>query len=144
MFLKGGGIRYLVSHPVNAYTDIVSHFAKSAICKIWVVLQQLFSHIRLAKLIISCCFSRAAFAATEGTKTARKNQFCQTNVREKLLKDDPNLADSTFCKTTDDLSVSKKNELIRFMILIKKMSVHSFFIMCLTLFATISSVVLTN
>ena len=46
------------------------------------------------------CSSRAC-ATTEGRKTARKNQFCQKNVREKLLKDDPTLADSTFCKTTD-------------------------------------------
>ena len=48
------------------------------------------------------CSSRAC-AATEGSKTARKNQFCQTNVREKLLKDDPNLADNTFCNVTDDV-----------------------------------------
>ena len=41
--------------------------------------------------------------ATEGSKTARKNQFCQTNVRGKLLKDDPNLADNTFCNATDDV-----------------------------------------
>ena len=36
---------------------VVSRIAKSVICKIWVVLQQLFSHICLAKLIISCCFA---------------------------------------------------------------------------------------
>ena len=44
--------------------------------------------------------SRACAATTEGSKTARKNQFCQRNVRGKLLKDDPNFADNTFCNAT--------------------------------------------
>ena len=38
---------------------------------------------------------------TEGSKTARNNQFFQTNVRGKLLKDDPNLTGNTFCTATD-------------------------------------------
>ena len=36
------------------------------------------------------CSSRAC-AATEGSKTARRNQFCQTHVWAKLLKSDPNI-----------------------------------------------------
>ena len=48
------------------------------------------------------CSSRAyAATETEGSKTARKNQFCQTNGQGKLLKDDPNYADNTFCNETD-------------------------------------------
>ena len=47
------------------------------------------------------CSSRTC-AVTEGSKTARKNQFCQPNVLGKLLKDDPNPADKTFCKMTDE------------------------------------------
>ena len=59
--------------------------------------------------VISCStlahalLANVALLATEGSKTARKNQFCQTNVRGKLWKDDPNLADNTFCKMTDDI-----------------------------------------
>ena len=47
-----------------------------------------------------------AYAATEGSKTARNNQFCETNVREKLLKDDPNPADNTFCTLTDECQIT--------------------------------------
>ena len=39
--------------------------------------------------------------AIEGRKTAGKNQFCKTNVRGKLLKDDPNLADKSFYNDTE-------------------------------------------
>ena len=87
----------------------VSRFAKSVICKLKILTFVSSSTTFLAHLfgkidsVLLFCSSRAC-AATEGSKTARKNQFCQTNVREKLLKDDPNLADSTFCKMTDDIT----------------------------------------
>ena len=56
----------------------VSRFAKSAICKIWVVLQQLFSHICLAKLILSCCFAQAALARRpKGAKQQERVNFAK-------------------------------------------------------------------
>ena len=85
----------------SSLTSIVRRFAKvlSANWKYWLLFSS--SSTFLAHLFgkmdyfLLFCSSRAC-AATEGSKTARKNQFCQTNVQGKLLKDDPNLAENTF------------------------------------------------
>ena len=82
--------------------------AKSLICKLkiltYLVLQQLYSHICLVKLIISCRFARAALARRKkGEKQQKRINFCQANVRANLLEDDSNFADKTFCYVADAL-----------------------------------------
>ena len=61
---------------------IVTRFAKSAICKIRVVLQQLFSHICLAKLILSCCFAPFGRRAS----AARAKQQERINFAEQMCE----------------------------------------------------------
>ena len=58
-----------------------SGFARSLICRICVVLQQLSSHICLAKLILSCCFARdwSAARAKQQERINFANQMCEEN-----------------------------------------------------------------
>jgi hypothetical protein len=46
--------------------------------------------------------SSSARVATEESKTVIRNQFCQTNVRVKLLKNDPMHLDGLFPYEIDD------------------------------------------
>ena len=83
----------------------VSPFAKRVICKIWVVLQQLSSHICLAKLILLLP-SVAAQARLEqnSKKESISPNKCVRKVVEELNKSQYfQFADKPFCQTTEDL-----------------------------------------
>ena len=84
---------------------ILSRFAKSLICKLKIpslVLQQLSSHICLAKLTLSCCFARAALARRpKGVKQQERINFAKQMCEESCWRTTQILQITLFDNVTD-------------------------------------------
>ena len=103
----------LKKYPVGNINSqlVVSHIAKSVICRIWVILQQLCSHSTFVWQIFLCVLLRCDVTASWlWAKHQEKIKFCQTNVWAKLLKNWASeyfpFSDNTYFKTTDILMLN--------------------------------------